>query len=218
MVSRTNMEEKGLQQEKMTCLIGPLDNFQIGLIVNRICNSQSAYYTLDEVKSIIDKLHVDKSPRPDGFKGVLGNYLNESSKCHPIYLPRGYTVKHVNATFITLVTKVKDASKVTQLWSISCVYSTYKILSKLMKERLVEQFRNLLVIIRLPSFQPLKWWKVMGETVGVLMWQIKSTQQNLMMHVAGEHQKTHLRNLSFEVWIRLTSNDMCVHYLLVLFG
>lgn len=94
--------------------------------------------THDEIKETINKLHVDKSPDPDGFNGaffksfwdIIGMDL---VRVIQLFFKGDILLRKVNTTFITRVPKVKDANNLNQYRPISCVNRIYKIMSKMTK-------------------------------------------------------------------------------------
>lgn len=103
----------------------------------------------EEVRRVVMHLNPDKSPGPDGFNGaffrefweIIGVDLVKAVQS--IFLGDNLLLE-VNATFVTLIPKTKGARQLTEFRPISCVNTTYKIISKLLTNRLVIVLNDLI--------------------------------------------------------------------------
>lgn len=98
-------------------------------------------FEMEEIEEVIKSFKGDKPPGPDGFN------LFFFQKCWSIvnmdvwkvvdtFYNKGSFVKSLNATFIALIPKKKGAVEVKDFRPISLLGSVYKIISKLLAERL----------------------------------------------------------------------------------
>lgn len=104
----------------------------------------------EEVKSIVFLLSLDKAPRPDGFTARFFQNVWEIIKSDlmallTIFFEEGGSIKHINATFITLIPKFSEASNIRDYRPISRVNTIYKIISKLIATQLGEITPELLL-------------------------------------------------------------------------
>lgn len=92
----------------------------------------------EEIKDVVMKLNSNKSPGPDGFNGmffqkywhIIG--MDMVKAIQHIFHGNGM-LRQVNHTFLTLIPKIQGASDLTDFRPISCVNTTYKVLSKLIE-------------------------------------------------------------------------------------
>lgn len=95
-------------------------------------------------------LNKDKSLGPDGFNGaffrefwdILG--LDLVRAVQSIFLGDNLLLE-VNTTSVTLIPNSKEARELSNFRPISCVNTTYKILSKILTNRLVVVLQDLIV-------------------------------------------------------------------------
>nr|GEX85083.1 RNA-directed DNA polymerase, eukaryota, reverse transcriptase zinc-binding domain protein [Tanacetum cinerariifolium] len=92
----------------------------------------------EEIKSMIWECEVDKSPGPDGF--TFGFYCHfwklmedDVVAAMKYFFQFGSIPKRCNSSFITLISKIRDAKMVTDFRPISL----YKIIAKILADRLV---------------------------------------------------------------------------------
>ena len=105
--------------------------------------------TKEEIQKVVNHLNPDKSPGPDGFNGaffrefwdIIGNDLVQAIKS---IFEGNLIPSQVNATFVTLIPKVSNASTLAQFRPISCINTTYKIISKIMTNRMVPIIQRLI--------------------------------------------------------------------------
>ncbi|GJT75163.1 RNA-directed DNA polymerase, eukaryota, reverse transcriptase zinc-binding domain protein [Tanacetum coccineum] len=102
----------------------------------------------DEVKRAVWDCGVDKSPGPDGFTfGFYRRYWSliendvVAAVCH--FFQHGDFPKGGNPCFISLIPKVHDANMVKDFRPITLIRSVYKIISKILANRLVGTLGNL---------------------------------------------------------------------------
>lgn len=97
--------------------------------------------TVDEVKNAVFQLGALKAPGPDGFQGtfyqaywdVVGSVISDSTK---EFVDSGVLLKDMNKTHIVLIPKVSHPDHISQFRPISLCNFSYKILSKLLANRL----------------------------------------------------------------------------------
>jgi hypothetical protein len=95
----------------------------------------------EELKAALFQMHPDKAPGPDGFNPAFyqhfwelcGNDIYEAAK---EWLERGYFPSSLNETNICLIPKCESASSMKDLRPISLCNVLYKMVSKLLANRL----------------------------------------------------------------------------------
>lgn len=98
-------------------------------------------FTKEEIDAVIADLPYNKSPGPDGFNGEF------LKKCWHLVAPDFYKLiedfyngnlcmRSINSSYITLVPKTDNPSMVGDFRPISLLNSTFKIITKLLAERL----------------------------------------------------------------------------------
>ncbi|GJS72654.1 RNA-directed DNA polymerase, eukaryota [Tanacetum coccineum] len=96
----------------------------------------------DEIKRAVWDCGTDKSPGPDGFTfGFYRRYWNilESDVVDAVtsFFHHGQFPKGSNSSFIALIPKTRDANMVKDFRPISLIGSMYKIIAKILANRLV---------------------------------------------------------------------------------
>lgn len=94
-----------------------------------------------DIQEALFSLPKRKAPGPDGYPGeffkahwsTLGNDMIDGVM---EFLTTGRLLQQWNATIISLVPKKTNASKITEFRPISCCNSVYKVISKLLANRL----------------------------------------------------------------------------------
>nr|GEX27414.1 RNA-directed DNA polymerase, eukaryota [Tanacetum cinerariifolium] len=95
---------------------------------------------------LLREIHIDFGPCPfriyhswfkrDGFDVIVEQAWNSFSHSDPNRLISGYFPKGSNASFIALIPKVTDAKFVTEFGPISLIGSVYKVITKILANRL----------------------------------------------------------------------------------
>jgi hypothetical protein len=100
-----------------------------------------AEFTVEEIALTLNQMSLLKSPEPDGFSACF--YQHNWGTVHPEvcsailhFLNSGSMDAHINTTHATLIPKVLSPSTVTELWPISFFNVIYKLLSKVLANRL----------------------------------------------------------------------------------
>jgi len=94
-----------------------------------------------EIKRALFQMHPDKAAGPDGYNAFFfrrnWNVIGENV-CTAIhsFFNSGRLLKEVNHTLVTLVPKDTNASLLSDFWPISCCNIIYKIISKVLTNRL----------------------------------------------------------------------------------
>lgn len=103
----------------------------------------------DEIKEVIKSLVLDKSSSSDGFTSCFFQRHWEIMKGETVGMVDDFfdgrgSLKHANAMFILLIPKFKGASRVEDFWLISCINTMYKIITKLLANKLSHVVSELL--------------------------------------------------------------------------
>ncbi len=102
---------------------------------------QSMIPTPAEIKQALFSLDSNKSPSPDGFPPLFYKHYWDVINFDLIeavisFFTRGHILKEINHTFIALIPKSNKASTVNQFRPISLCNTSYKIISKILSNRL----------------------------------------------------------------------------------
>ena len=97
--------------------------------------------TKEEIKGVIFKMAGSKAPGPDGFTSeffkkswqVIGDDVTVAVQ---YFLLKGFLPKGVNSTILALIPKKEEAKEMKDYRSISCCNVLYKVISKLLANRL----------------------------------------------------------------------------------
>ncbi|OMO55679.1 reverse transcriptase [Corchorus capsularis] len=119
------------------------------LVDDEMNSGLTAIITDDEVRVAVFQLGELKSPGPDGFNGMFFQRhwnLIKDDICRMVrnFFRSGKLLKEMNATEIVLIPKVKRPEDVTQFRPISLCNFTYKIISKVLVNRM-KPLMNVLV-------------------------------------------------------------------------
>ncbi|KAL0455247.1 UNVERIFIED_CONTAM: hypothetical protein Slati_0863900 [Sesamum latifolium] len=114
----------------------------VGRRVNDEMNeSLNQHYTAEEIKTALNQMRLDKSPRPDGMLALF--YQNFWRIVGPttinsilLFLNNGILPSELNHIYIVLIPKCKNPEHVSQFWPISLCNVIYKIASKVLANRL----------------------------------------------------------------------------------
>ncbi|GJS15443.1 RNA-directed DNA polymerase, eukaryota [Tanacetum coccineum] len=124
-------------------LVRPILNMEFPRHLNSIQKADiEAEVSNEEIKRAIWDFGIDKSPRPDGF--TFGFYrhfwkLIDKDVISAVkhFFQCGFIPKGVNSSFIALIPKSLDAKMVKEFCPISLIGSLYKIIAKILANRLV---------------------------------------------------------------------------------
>ena len=95
----------------------------------------------EEIKTAVFELGAVKAPGPDGFNGIFYQKYWEIVKEGMVqavkgFFHGGFMLRELNRTNIVLIPKVKAPEDLTQFRPISCCNFAYKIISKVLVNRL----------------------------------------------------------------------------------
>ncbi|XP_026437835.1 uncharacterized protein LOC113336058 [Papaver somniferum] len=102
-----------------------------------------------EIKNILFSIAGDKAPGPNGFPSnffqanwdVVGEYIVTMVQN---FFTSGYLLKEMNSTFISLISKTESPTTPAHFRPISLCNTTYKIISKILAQRLNPLLLNLI--------------------------------------------------------------------------
>jgi hypothetical protein len=118
-----------------------LDNLEFDMLSNSDASSLEEPFEEREVWKVIKGMDGDKASGPDGFfmaffkecwEVIKGDFMAVFSKFHE----RGKFVKCINSTFIALIPKVHGAKEIKDFRPISLVGGIYKIITKVLANRM----------------------------------------------------------------------------------
>nr|GEX71249.1 RNA-directed DNA polymerase, eukaryota [Tanacetum cinerariifolium] len=97
--------------------------------------------TMDEIRAVVWDCRENKSPGPDGYTfeffrrywNLIGSDFSSAVKC---FFKNGSFPRGCNSSFITLIPKVVDAKFVTDFRPISLIGGVYKVVTKILANRL----------------------------------------------------------------------------------
>jgi hypothetical protein len=118
-----------------------MDNMEFDRLNVEEASSLEAPFEESEVREVIKGMDRDKAPGPDGFsmaffqdcwEVVKEDFMAVFEEFHA----RGKFVKSINSTFISLIPKFQGAKEVKDFRPISLVGGVYKIISKVLANRM----------------------------------------------------------------------------------
>ncbi|MCH80227.1 cysteine-rich receptor-like protein kinase [Trifolium medium] len=139
---KAQFQKKGLKRPKM-------ENFSFKKIDEAESNMLVEKFTEEEIKQAVWDCENMKSPGPDGvsfgfikdfWEDVKGDIFRFMTEFHE----KGKLVKGINSTFIALIPKKDNPSKLNDFRPISLVGCAYKILSKVLANRLKKVMHNII--------------------------------------------------------------------------
>jgi len=97
--------------------------------------------TVAEIRDVVASMPKNKAPGPDGFPvefiweawDVVGQDVLDAVQA---FFTSGFLPRNYNATAITLIPKVPGADKLTQFRPVSCCTTVYKVIARLIKQKL----------------------------------------------------------------------------------
>lgn len=118
---------------------------QLGFIEHKITDAMEDIltrpYTCEDIEAALAEMHPCKSPGPDGLPALFyKKYWDLVGKdiCDVVlnFLNEGHMPEELNYTHVALIPKVKNPSKMTDLRPISLCNVSYKLISKVLANRL----------------------------------------------------------------------------------
>ncbi|KAL0006567.1 hypothetical protein SO802_008069 [Lithocarpus litseifolius] len=112
-------------------------------------NTRSSEFSAEEVKLALFQMGLTKAPRPDGmnalfyqrFWHVVGDTVVDAVLD---FLNNGHMLLDINHTYIVLIPKVKNPEKMSNFRPISLCNVIYKIISKVLANRLKQVLPNII--------------------------------------------------------------------------
>nr|GFB97613.1 RNA-directed DNA polymerase, eukaryota, reverse transcriptase zinc-binding domain protein [Tanacetum cinerariifolium] len=160
-------------------------------ILDKQCQDLEREATKEEIKAAVWDCGTDKSPGPDGFS--FGFYRHFWSIIeHDVYLAVKHFFNHrdipsgCNSSFIALIPKVLDANMVKDFRPISLIGSIYKIIAKILSNRLVNVLGDIVNEVQsafIAGRQMLDGPFILNE---VLQWCSKKNRKSLIFKVNFE--------------------------------
>ncbi|KAG7558113.1 Reverse transcriptase domain [Arabidopsis suecica] len=97
--------------------------------------------TVEEIRDTVASMPKNKAPGPDGFPvefiweawDVVGLDLVKAVQS---FFTSGFLPRNYNATAITLIPKIQGADKLSQFRPVSCCTTVYKVIARLLKQKL----------------------------------------------------------------------------------
>ena len=119
----------------------PFPEIYVNLIGEDHCAKLEEMFTEEEIPAVVSGLNDDKTPGPDGFPLALWSFSWDFVKEEVMgffreFFQNDQFVKSLNATFLVLVPKGRTVVDLKDLRPISLVGSLYKILSKVLANRI----------------------------------------------------------------------------------
>lgn len=106
-----------------------------------VSDSLSAAYTSQDIKTAFFDLPKNKAPGPDGYPSEFftahwSTVGQEVTDAIQEFFITGRLLQQWNATILTLIPKKKNADKISEFRPISCCNTVYKVIAKLLANRL----------------------------------------------------------------------------------
>ncbi|KAL0758366.1 hypothetical protein Bca101_074516 [Brassica carinata] len=106
-----------------------------------VSDSLSAAYTSQDIKTAFFDLPKNKAPGPDGYPSEFftahwSTVGQEVTDAIQEFFITGRLLQQWNATILTLIPKKKNADKISEFSPISCCNTVYKVIAKLLANRL----------------------------------------------------------------------------------
>jgi hypothetical protein len=117
--------------------------FDLGSLINRDDNLEdlAAPFSKEEIDNIVQNLPLGKSPGPDGFntdfmKKCWTVIAQDFYDLCDVFYENNLCIQSINGSYITLIPKIDNPSKVSDYRPISLLNSSIKVLTKLLANRL----------------------------------------------------------------------------------
>jgi hypothetical protein len=114
-----------------------------------------AVYTVEEISMALHQMRPLKTPGPDGFSSCF--YQQNWAMVHPEvcstilhFLNTGVMDDSINNTHITLIPKTAQSNSVTEFWPISLCNVIYKLITKVLANKLKLCCLILFLLLRVP--------------------------------------------------------------------
>ena len=117
--------------------------------------------TPEEIKNVLFQMPDLKAPGPDGFPALFYKHLrpivgNDEVKAVTSFFIMGSMPREVNASLIVLIPKISNPTSVNHFKSISLCNVVYKIISKLLVEKIRPLLDKMISLIQ-SAFIPNRW-------------------------------------------------------------
>ena len=138
-----------------------------GLDFNRIDGEDAAclegVFTEAEVFSALSDLNGDKAPGPDGFSISFWQFSWDFVKDEVMgfmkeFHEHGRFVRSLNSTFLVLIPKKPDAEDLKDFRPISLIGGLYKLLAKVLANRIKKVVRQVVTSAQTPLLKEDKFW------------------------------------------------------------
>nr|GEY66007.1 hypothetical protein [Tanacetum cinerariifolium] len=133
----------------MTCDDLDSEDLFVKKISNGTKNNMVHEVSNEEIKSVMFNIGDDRALGPDGFSSVFfkksWNIVGEDV-CSAIkdFFHNGKLLKKINHTFLALILKVTNPTKVTDYQPISCCSVLYKCISKILSNRIIDALKEVI--------------------------------------------------------------------------
>jgi len=172
-------------------------------------------FTLEEVKAAVWDYDSFKCPRPDGITlGFVKDFWDilqvDVMRFLMEFHRNGRLAKGINSTFITLIPKVDNPHRLNDFRPISLVGSIYKILAKVLANRLRSVIGLVVSDAQSASLKVVKFWTVFWWLMRLLMMRGRDIRSCFFLRSTSKKRTTQ--------WIGDTLRKLCLRWVFRLFG